>query len=263
MAPLIIDSFYCDSVMGRSQVLYNRTKGRNRAGRGGRGDETGSAKPGRVAYKNQSNDPWKQEQRYQRTVDSSYGRNTEKDYEHEYEVLLAGRDTYLSKRKEDEEKDDIPLGASASVCIASMAATLESISVSSRLRMPLHVAASAFPSRYQSSPEKKHVAAERPSPGFNSNNNSPSNELEDWLDDACGVGEDAHAQEKDENVTRNKGAYPTGTNPSDATPTTSDEPEPNTNNNDGMRTEAVQATEGANDDGDDEGLDNWLDSIIE
>jgi hypothetical protein len=160
--------------MGRSQVLYNQTKGRNRnqAGRGGSqdNDTSGTGRTNDNRTKNSSNSSDRKPHNLPRqplprgSIDNSH----QKDYEHEYELLFAGRDTYLSSQSSsssknksknnfddyDEEKNvenstSFFVGGTGSICILSMAATLESMPVARRLRIPLRVAATAFPSRFR------------------------------------------------------------------------------------------------------------------
>eukprot|EP00531_Pseudo-nitzschia_arenysensis_P008062 CAMPEP_0116153924 /NCGR_PEP_ID=MMETSP0329-20121206/21504_1 /TAXON_ID=697910 /ORGANISM="Pseudo-nitzschia arenysensis, Strain B593" /LENGTH=237 /DNA_ID=CAMNT_0003650865 /DNA_START=59 /DNA_END=773 /DNA_ORIENTATION=- len=237
--------------MGRSQVLYNRTKGRNknRPGRGGNRTNEESSSVNRRKDSGYINKPREQFQ-----PSSSINRQTPKDYEHEYEVLFAGRTTYLSSSKtrgdDNDDNENFLLGGSTngSICIPSMAATLESMEISKRLRIPMRVAAKAFPERFRmAQEEEREMESPRETTVGDSNietnktaSNGSSSDLEDWLDDACGIVD----EDKEETLQRNK--Y----NPKDDTIGT-------------MNAVAGNALAQAEEDCGDDNLDDWLDSVIE
>jgi len=280
--------------MGRSQVLYNRNKGRNRnrTGRGGNaqpnGDErrNGTGQTNR-SKGNQTNSDWKSSRgavQPHPLPKGTIGR-TPKDYEKEYEVLFAGRDTYLSSRrdKHQEEQDDLasanPIVGGGSICIPSLAATFESLSIERRLRIPLHVAATAFPDKYrgleeyprgeekedgdQAAPkqietkthaEEKEAAAESTtdtSSPVETNQETSSDDLEsnleDWLDDACGVDDDELEPPNSKKAGASRDGSKLFEKPSASEKSTVDD---------------MLAKTAKNDFGDDN-LDDWLDSVIE
>ena len=299
--------------MGRSQVLYNRTKGRNRnqTGRGGNQNNdtsrTGRSNDHRTKYssnnESNSNSNSKHNLPSQPLPRGAIVDSHQKDYEHEYELLFAGRDTYLGSQNSsngtnknnfdddyNEEKNDAGSpsslfvgGSTGSICIRSMAATLESMSVDQRLRIPLRVAATAVPSRFRTKQAPKEesekpflgsaaknekeeganelassfpiataVAAADDSP-LETNENASSN-LEDWLDDACGI---------DEN-TRDpggiKGAMKTTTVTEMPTLVVSNLSAQKHGDSNNTADNLLAKTE---EEYDDDNLDDWLDSVIE
>jgi len=302
--------------MGRSQVLYNRTKGRHRS-QGGRGDNTGRGGRGRNEQggtgsggrrsRSDANqrDDWKQKthgnrhshhhhhhhhQQQHQHQQQSYG-SRGRDYEHEYELLLAGRDTTLGSTKhrhrsdlEDDVDNHSPLGGTASICLPSMAATLETLSISRRLRMPLHVAASAFPSRFPR-PEESKEEEPPPSSGVDDTVDAAAAaaaaavdddddddkddvcaDLEDWLDDACGEPEqpgEPHIAEASAVATTSE---PSGFQTRNDE-TANDAPEPNSKiveeGNDDGDGDGDDDNDNEDDNEDDDNLDDWLDSVIE
>ncbi|VEU44448.1 unnamed protein product [Pseudo-nitzschia multistriata] len=279
--------------MGRSQVLYNRTKGRgrNRAGRGGRGrgDEGGTSNGGRDGTDKRHRNHWKQ-QHYAHPISSGNVSNSKnsggdsnpkgKDYENEYELLLAGRDTFLRSKDHQnssafEEEEEIYQCAAlgASICIPSMAATLNSMSVSHRLRMPLHVVASAFPSRFKADQvrdegqkegeEEVHADSENGDASVGKavvvedDADDSSANLEDWLDDACGNTQEPQPQTSIPHRTvspkASDGSIHNSDNGDDVSPSAA---------NLGNEKTAEAAVDNKIEDGGDGDLDDWLDSVI-
>ncbi len=253
--------------MGRSQVLYNRTKGRNknRSGRGGNRTNQESNSTNRRKDSGHINKPREQIQ-----PSSSINRPTPNDYEHEYEVLFAGRTTYLSSKNRGDDNDgteNLFLGRSTngSICIPSMAATLESMEISKRLRIPMRVAAKAFPERFRmAQEEEKENEIESPQEVTADDSNVETNktisdgsssDLENWLDDACGVVDDY--DEKTSLSTKNKEESMDVSNSKESNST------PKDNTIGIMNTAAVDPLAQAEEDFGDENLDDWLDSVIE
>ena len=293
--------------MGRSQVLYNRTKGRNRnqAGRGGNqnNDTSGTGRTNDHRTKNISNSNSNHKPHNlprQSLPRGAISNSHQKDYEHEYELLFAGRDTYLSNQNSsnsknnfdddyDEEKNDASNpsslfvgGSTGSICILSMAATLESMSVDQRLRIPLRVAATAFPSRFRTeqAPKEEHekpflgtqaknekkegptelvssfpiaAAVAAADSRLETNENASSN-LEDWLDDACGIDES----------TRDPGGIKGAIKTTTATEVpTSVVSNPSSQKHGDSNNTADNLLAKAEEEYDDDNLDDWLDSVIE
>ena len=259
--------------MGRSQVLYNRTKGRNRnrAGRGGNHDSTAS-KGSNTNYRKQglANEITQQFQ-----PSESLDRHAPKDYEHEYEVLFAGRSTYLSNSGGSKsEEEDLTLGGNSnygSICIPSMATTLESMDITKRLRIPMHVAARAFPEKIRIAEEEKHQEEEEEEdtapqavaslntsssePKIKSSSDPESAKLEDWLDDVCGM-------EDDSNSERETGATKAAvSNVADEKLSATKQTENINSASSNLAPEESMAN--TEDDNGEDNLDDWLDSMIE
>ena len=281
--------------MGRSQVLYNRTKGRNtnRGGRGGRGrnDEGGTDNGGRGRIDRSNHDGWKQKQHQSKATSRIYSNNNnnnsnEKDYENEYELLLAGRNTFLSSKNrafstKEKEQDHGSFGTT-SICIPSMAATLSTLSISRRLRMPLHVVASAFPSRFPEEQEQKEKEDEREHGREREAQTSSSTDvstieevmddrllnLESWLDDECGdTQQPRSARIRSSPVAVAGSDLPSQTRDARINKASEDDSLlANSNSNEDMKNgneEEVIVEETKEDGGDDDELDDWLDSVIE
>lgn len=254
--------------MGRSQVLYNRTKGRNRnrAGRGGNHDSTAS----KSSSTNHRRQGLATQIPRQFHPSESLDRHSPKDYEQEYEVLFAGRSTYLSSsggNKSDEE--DLALGDNSnygSICIPSMAATLESMDITKRLRIPMHVASRAFPEKMRIAEEEKHqeqkdaapqavasLNTASPEDNVRSSSDPESANLEDWLDDVCGMDNGSNAK-KDTEPTK-----AVVSNVADENLNATKQTENSASNN---ATPEESITNTVEDNGEDN-LDDWLDSMIE
>ena len=247
--------------MGRSQVLYNRTKGRNknRPGRGGNRTSEESA--------NASNNRKYSGHTPREQVHQASSANQPKDYEHEYEVLFAGRTTFLSssKTEDNDDEDNLLLGCSTngSICIPSMAATLESMEISKRLRIPMRVAAKAFPEHFrmaeeekaENTTEKEETVVNSPLETENTASDGSAEDLENWLDDACGIVDDNQEQvsSKIEKNDKSKDV------PKDNKPTASPKDSSGGINNIAGGNSLAQAEEDFGDDN----LDDWLDSVIE
>jgi len=247
--------------MGRSQVLYNRTKGRNknRSGRGGNRTSEESA--------NASNNRKYSGHTPREQVHQTSAANQPKDYEHEYEVLFAGRTTFLTSKKteDNDDEDTLLLGGSAngSICIPSMAATLESMEISKRLRIPMRVAAKAFPEQFRMEEEeraeitneKEEMVVNSPLETENTVSDGSAEDLENWLDDACGITDDNEEQvspkiDKTEN---------SKDEPNDNKPSVSPKDNSGGINNIAGGNSLSQAEEELVDDN----LEDWLDSVIE
>ncbi|KAG7364067.1 hypothetical protein IV203_037269 [Nitzschia inconspicua] len=145
--------------MGRSQVLYNRTKGRykNRGGggRGGRGggDEIGRASQGKRRNLSSGTATHELDEANQshEEVDDFPG---DQEVVDEAMVLLAdasmsAQRSYIYDRTQREKEDEVAaafniLEAGGSINVPSMAATFNTLSMSQRLRMPQHVIALAL-----------------------------------------------------------------------------------------------------------------------
>ena len=256
--------------MGRSQVLYNRTKGRNRnrAGRGGNQESTKS----KSSNTNHRKQGLSNQIPRQYHPNESLDRIASTDYEHEYEVLFAGRSTYLSSRggSKSEEEDLVGGGKSnyGSICIPSMAATLESMDIAKRLRIPIHVAARAFPDKVRIEEEEKQEQQQEDNAAATvSNESSASSEqkiesspdpdssnLEDWLDDVCGIDDDSNAENDTGRAT--KAASNTEKN-ANATNQTTDK------NSTSNKETSEKLTANAEEENGEDNLDDWLDSMIE
>ena len=279
--------------MGRSQVLYNRTKGRNRnrSGRGGnRVDDAAATTPRNHGdAENRRNYPrgdQKQQRhhRYQqqpRPAPRGPIESEPKNYENEYELLFAGRDTYLGSSSsssknipgvDNEEEKSLFVGGAASVCLPSMAAALEGLSVSQRLRVPLHAAATAFPSRFRKETprdEEKEASNNSPSPattaaadgassvaaGAKSKDEDSSDALENCLDDACRTGDDAERSREMGGAAggiRDPGGKTVGGNNNLSPAKAGQEP----------TSQIMEDADNFGGGGDDGDLDDWLDSVI-
>ena len=257
--------------MGRSQVLYNRTKGRNRnrAGRGGNQESTASKSSNTNHRKQGITKPIPRQHQPNESLD----RNAPTDYEHEYEVLFAGRSTYLSSSggSKSEEEDLVGGGNSnyGSICIPSMAATLESMDITKRLRIPMHVAARAFPDKVRIEEEEKQEHQQKDNAVATASNDSSasseqkiksspdpeSSNLEDWLDDVCGIEDDSNAKYD----TGRRATKPASNADKDVSATNQ-----TTNNNSANSEETPEkSTAKAEEENGEDNLDDWLDSMIE
>jgi len=277
--------------MGRSQVLYNRTKGRNRsrAGRGGGeiGTDDGNQKDRSNSNSRNRNLPPPQSQRGL-IDDYQNNRKPQKNYEEEYEILFAGRDTHLSsvsiRKDDDNENEESYLGGNTgSICLLSMAATLRGMDVAKRLRIPLRVAARAFPSsagtendpavedeKEDLQPHSNHQEGYKgksqeedgeagDTEGIpagaalipfeiqdddnddDDDNNDDDDDDDAWLDDECGMNDDATKPATKGGIT----VASVVSNPA---------------TNDALA-KAKRELGGGDDDGEDD-LDDWLDSVI-
>ena len=116
---------------------------------------------------NNNNNTWKEQQRQQRQLQQQHletkqlmhttnsagrsRRNRTKNYEHDYEVLLAGRHTsylptIINSREETEERASCFFSDGGTICIPSLEATWATLPLAARLRIPPHVAALTFSS---------------------------------------------------------------------------------------------------------------------
>jgi hypothetical protein len=175
--------------MGRSQVLYNRTKGRYKsrgaAGRGGRGGgegaHTNSQGTSFASHKNRNS-----KSNYQR--DTPNARNEDEDddsstvlskRQHDREQLddianesmvllddasmMTAQRSYFYGRGKNEKKSEETaafsiLEAGGSINVPSMAATFSTLGISKRLKLPKHLVALAFGSKEETSGNRNEDA---------------------------------------------------------------------------------------------------------
>ena len=154
-----------------------------------------------------------------------------------------------------------------------MAATLESMDIAKRLRIPMRVAAKAFPQivvriaeeEEEKKKEKAIIENSSNNTGNNSNNETTTKQpsssddpaalnLQGWLDDACGMVDDSKMP-LPENPGETKDA---STDIPNAEQPPASSKQSGNGNDDGQSSNATSVEK----DGDDN-LDNWLDSMIE